>query len=434
VIIMTSAIIKKPSSSVPLFPSNVARKLSAIPLEKVTLYTSTWLMLFVLILLTIGCREGSSAGATAPKTAEGKKVRFVRASDATLARTVGVSGTLAAEEDVTLSLKVSGRVRDIDVDLGSIVKKGQPLARLEPTDFDLRVKQAEAALQQARVRLGLPLDGDNDNVSPEETGVVKQAAAVMEEARLTQNRMQSLWDQGLVPRSQVDDAVAGFRVAEARYQDALEEVRNRQAMLYQRRTEWEIAKKQLSDSVLTAPMDGAIRERLIAPGQFLAAGDPAFIMVRVHPLRLKLALPEREAPNIKQGQLVQVRVEGDAEVYSGHVARLSPSITTDNRTLMIEAEIPNEKGRLRPGSFAKADIVVRSGEKAIVIPASSVVTFAGLDKVISLDKDGRTLEKRVRVGRRSGELVEIVEGLASGDPVALQPGNLVGGELVQAIW
>ncbi len=223
-------------------------------------------------------------------------------------------------------------------------------------------------------------------------------------------------------------------MADARYQDALEEVRNRQALLYQRRTELEIAKKQLLDSVLRAPLDGAISERLISPGQFVAAGEPALILVRVHPLRLKLAVPEREAINIKKGQKVDVRVEGDANTYTGRIARLSPAIATDNRTLMIEAEIANEKGLLRPGSFARAEIIIESQQKTLLVPASSIVTFAGLDKVISLHKEGRTVEKRVKIGRRSGDRVEIVEGLAAGDPVALQPGNLVGGESVQALW
>jgi membrane fusion protein, multidrug efflux system len=246
--------------------------------------------------------------------------------------------------------------------------------------------------------------------------------------------MKSLWDQGLIPKSQMDDAVAGYQVADARYQDSLEEVRNRQALLYQRRTELEIAKKQLSDSVLTAPMDGSISGRLISPGQFLPAGEPAMVLVRVDPLRLKLAVPEREAASIRQNQQVNVRVEGDESVYSGHVARLSPAIATDNRTLMVEAEIGNAKNQLRPGSFARAEIVIQSQDKTLLVPASSIVTFAGLDKVISLDKQGHTLEKRVTVGRRAGEQVEIVEGLAAGDPVALQPGNLVGGESVQATW
>ncbi len=167
-------------------------------------YAAVCFILLSAFLSLIGCRGNGSAGATSTNSKNapaGKQVRFIRASDGMLARTIGVSGTLAAEEDVTLSLKVSGRVRDIHVDLGSSVTKGQELASLEPIDFDLRVRQAEAALQQARARLGLPIEGEQDAVEAVDTGVVRQAGAVKEQARLTQQRMQSLWEQGLVPRS-----------------------------------------------------------------------------------------------------------------------------------------------------------------------------------------------------------------------------------------
>lgn len=391
--------------------------------------------LFVLLILGVSCQSNTSAKNSREKTAKKPKtVRVIQAQEGKLARTVGVSGTLAAEEEVVLSLKVTGRVRDIYVDLGSRVRKGQALVKLEPADFQLRVQQADAALEQARARLGLQ-PGTQDtqsSVVPEDTGVVKQAEAVLEQARLTQERMTSLWNQGLIPRSQYDDAVAAFRVAEARYQDALDEVSNRQALLYQRKAELEIARKQHSDSVLTSPIDGAVQVRHISPGQFLAVGDPALTIVRVHPLRLKLAIPEREAPFIKMGQTVQVRVEGDQNAYYGKVARLSPALTTDNRTLMIEAEIPNEHGQLRPGSFAKAEIVVASEQPAVLVPKSAIVTFAGLDKVIAIEKN-ETVEKRVRTGRRTQDQVEILEGLKAGETIVIEPGNLVGGEPVNPV-
>src|SRR6185295_16148016 len=133
------------------------------------------------------------------------------------------------------------------------------------------------------------------------------------------------------------------------------------------------------------------------------------------------------------GQTVELRVEGDPELFTGRLARISPSISEDNRTLIVEAEVPNPKARLRPGAFARAEIVV-SGEKAkpaILVPASSVVSFAGVEKVIGV-KDGRATEAPVRTGRRDGERVEILSGLAPGDPVVVQPGNLVGGDRVKA--
>jgi RND family efflux transporter MFP subunit len=151
-----------------------------------------------------------------------------------------------------------------------------------------------------------------------------------------------------------------------------------------------------------------------------------FGLVRVHPLRLRVAVTERDASSVRVGQAVQVRLEGDPAVHAGRVARLSPSISEQNRTLVVEAEVANPNGRLRPGSFARAEIVVEADRTAVMVPTSTVVTFAGLEKVFVV-KDGKALEKRIRTGRRSGDRVEILEGVAAGELVVADPGSLVGG-------
>lgn len=375
-----------------------------------------------------GCSEGKAKAAQSE--ASGRQVKVARAEQGQLAREVTVTGTLAAEEEVTVSAKVSGRVGEIYVDLGARVRRGQVLARLEPEEFDLRVSQAEAAAEQARVRLGLqPEVADPSAIQAEDTALVKEAEAVLEKARLTQDRMTSLYEQGLVPKSQLDDAVAGYRVADARYQDALEEVRNRQAQLRQRYAELEIARQQQEDSILVSSLNGAVQERLITRGQYLSDGAPAFRLVNSHPLRLRLAVPERDSGGIRVGQKVRVQLEGDSASYFGRVARMSPAISSDNRTLAVEAEIPNEQGLLRPGSFARAAIVIESADTAILVPKECLVSFAGVDKVIAV-QENKAVEKRVRTGRRSGELVEIVEGLQAGEEVVISPGNLVNGDPV----
>ena len=111
-----------------------------------------------------------------------REVRVVPAAERALPRTVAATGTLAAEDQVTLSAKVAGRVESIDIDLGTRIRQGQPLARLDQTDFKLRVEQAEAALQQARARLGLSPAGKDEKVDPEQTAIVRQARAVLDEA------------------------------------------------------------------------------------------------------------------------------------------------------------------------------------------------------------------------------------------------------------
>jgi RND family efflux transporter MFP subunit len=345
---------------------------------------------------------------------------------------VGATGTLAAEDQVVLGAKVVGRLSEISVDLGSRVRKGQAIARIDANDYRLRVNRAEAALQQARVRLGLSPEGTSDSIDPEQTALVRQAAAVLKEARLTHDRMVELWDRKLIARAELDAAVSQLAVADGRYQDAIEEVRNRQGMLVQRRSELEIARQQLADTAIVSPLDGAVAERQASVGQYLAAGTPVVTLVRLDPLRLRLAVPEREAGMVRSGQAVELTVEGDPNKYRGRVARLSPAISENNRTLMIEAEVPNPQAILRPGSFAKADIVIDAGQQVVTVPRESIVTFAGIDKVLTVAQ-GKAVEKRVRTGRRIGEQVEIVEGIAAGERVVVQPGNLVGGQPVTIV-
>jgi len=320
-------------------------------------------------------------------------------------------------------------VAELLVDLGSRVRRRDTVARLDPTDARLRVEQALAALQQARVRLGLPAEGADDRVVPEQTSLARQARAVLEEAQLTRDRTEQLWQEGGIARAQLDAAVVALAVAEGRYQDALEEIRTRQALLLQRRSELALAHQQLADTVIASPIDGAVSERRTSVGEFLAAGAPVVTLVKLHPLRLRLAVSERDASAIRVGQAVRATVEGAPREARGRVARVSPAISEGNRTLLVEAEVHNEDALLRPGAFAKADIVVAGDVRVVTVPAASVVTFAGVEKVFTV-RDDRAVEVRVETGRRLGDQVEIVSGIVTGTRVVAQPGNLAAGQPV----
>jgi RND family efflux transporter MFP subunit len=391
------------------------------------------LLFLSLCLFAAGCGSDTSATASTqkanPRATKPREVRVVPAAEVRVPRTVGVTGTLAAEDQIVLSLKVTGRISELMVDLGSRVQKGQVVARLDSTDFRLRVEQARAALQQARARLGLAPDGTDDRIDPAETALVRQARAVLDEARLTRERFAKLSEQQLIAKAQLDSAVANAQVAEGRYQDAVEEVRNRQAILAQRRTELELARQALIDTELQAPADGMIRERRASVGEFLPAGAPVATLVKIHPLRLQLAVPERTAGGLRVGQEVRVSVDGDPGVHAGRLVRLSPSIQELNRTLTVEAEVPNPAGAIRPGAFARAEIVIAADQPAVFVPVSSIVVFAGIEKVLTV-RDGKVQERRVVTGRREKDRVEIMEGLRAGEPVVVEPGNLVDGQPV----
>lgn len=377
----------------------------------------------------LGCGSRPAASAQARDTADAPPaVTVATVSAKPILNTITVAGTLAAEEQVMLSLRVAGRLDELLVDLGSPVRKGQVIARLMPTDFELRLQQAEAALQQARARLGLPVEGDDDRVDPAQTGLVRQAEATRVEARNQRDRIATFVTRGISARADLDTANATLEIAEARYQDALEEVRNRQAVLAQRRSEVALARQALDDTVLRSPLDGIVRERMAVAGEFRAAGTPVVTVVRQDPLRLQLAVPERRSAEVVVGQVVRVSIEGDPTVHDGRIVRVSPSIAEGTRTLAIEAAVPNPEGRLRSGAFARADIVVNEAP-GLVVPQSAVVTFAGVEKVLTIE-DGTARERRIRTGRRTGDDIEILDGVTAGTVVIVNGGAVADGTAV----
>ena len=401
-------------------------------MRRILTWTIPWIAGAGIVGLLAGCGRGYSSSPpakTAPQQqARPRPVKTIRASLAPQERVVKAFGGLAALDRATLSTKVSGRLESIAVDLGAVVGQGERIAQIEPQDYKLKVQQAEAMLTQARVRVGLPLTGTNDNIESEETSTVRQARAVLDEQRAERDRVAKLSEQGILSKSELETAESSYKVAASRYQDALDEVRNRQATIAQRRAELEIARQQLADTSIHAPFAGTIQERRANLGEYLSEGTPLVTLVRMNPLRLRLEIPERDAPAIRAGQKVRLTIEGDTNQYHGEIKRLSPVIEDQNRMLRAEADVANP-GELRPGSFARAEIIVNDKAMAIALPRNTVVTFAGIEKVFVV-QEGKAMEKIVATGRPARDTVEILEGIHVGDLVILEPGNLQSGQPV----
>jgi len=380
--------------------------------------------------LVVSCTPSGTSRGRDPATAPPRLVETVPVARRALERTVTVTGSLAALDRATLTMKVPGRLCEIAMDLGSPVRTGDLIAQVEPRDYELRVQQAEAALAQARAALGLPPEGTNDLLALESTSPVREAKAVFNEATRNRERVQSLAKEKIASDSELDTVEASFVVASNRLVKAFEEGRGRQAALAQRRAELELARQQLADTTLRAPFTGAVEARQASLGEFIATGTPIVTLVRTDPLRLRLEVPERKAPAVRAGQTVRFHVDGDTNHFTARLTRLSPAIREGDRMLMVEADVPGAEALLRPGAFVRAEIIIAPEDPGLTVPLSALIVFAGLEKVVTV-QDGQALEKTVATGRRGFDWVEIVAGLKIGDPVVVNPGNLRTGEPVR---
>ena len=378
-------------------------------------------LLFALLLLAAmltACSGGKSANAKADQKHEAEAIAIEVATVPVLERStrrgIEVVGSLEAEDEVTISSQASGNLEEIGVDVGTPVSRGQAIGRIDSRELRLKVEQAEAALRQAEARLGVE---PGQRIDPQKQPDVVQAKAGLERARYDWTAAQKLVDQGAISRQQLDVAQRAFEQAEARYQSALENVRNLEAVLAEKRASLDLSRKQLNDSAIISPLSGIVKEKLASRGEYLQPGKPVATIVQINPLRLRLEVPEAFAASISRGQSVTLKVDAFADrEFQGQIKRINPSVDEKNRSLIAEAEVPNPNGLLRPGMFVRAQVVSKTEGMAMMVPDRAVVSLAGVNKVFVVE-GARAVERQVKIGTRDGSLVEILEGVRVGERV-----------------
>ena len=376
--------------------------------------------LFVSLLALLASCTGPYSGqpVAAKEQQPALKVKTERVTVTNIPEIVTANGELFAEEQATVTLKVPGRVLRLLVDLGTQVAAGQVIAELDPQDQLLRVKQTEAAMEQTRARLGIS-GRKGDDIKPEDTAMVQEAEAQVKEARFIFDTTSRLQKEGVVSKIDLEKAQVRRMASEAHRQTVIEGVIQLRAVLVERQAVLAMARQYMDDLIIRAPFPGAVTKRLTSIGEYLPANAPVATLVRQNPVRIRLEVPERLAPKIRAGQRIDISLGGGAVRRSGRVVRLSPAIEAQNRSLLLEGELPKADGALRPGTIVEATIIVNPNAEGIAAPANAMISFAGTERMFVV-KDGKLDERLIRTARRlPGERIEVVEGLKSGDTLVL---------------
>ena len=365
--------------------------------------------------LAAGCDRTTSAAV--PTDAPPQAVVVVNVETHELRRSIDVVGTLAADEEVTVSSEVEGRVLRIAADLGDRVTAGQPLVVLDPEKLQYRLDQQRAALGRAMARYGV---ADLSVALPaiEGTPDVQRAAAELELAGQAFRRATELHRQSLLPQQQMDDADAMLKAKKAAYESALQGSRNLRADIDAERANLKLAEAALRDATIRAPFDAFVQRRLVSPGEFVKTQTAVMSLVKVDPLKLRAEVPEKMAPWVKVGQSLTLAVEAmpGADI-TGQIARLSPAVNPQTRSFPLEGRVPNPDGRLKPGGFARVHIVTDLVEHVLTVPAVALQYRYGVNRVFVVRGD-RLHATEIKIGDRVGERVEVIGGVTAGQPIA----------------
>jgi RND family efflux transporter MFP subunit len=356
-----------------------------------------------------------AAATTAPAAPAPIEVTTATAILRTAPQKVEVVGSLAADEEVIVAAQAEGELASLSVDFGSFVQQGQVIAQLDQRNAQLKVEQAQATLNQTLARLGMK---EGEKFDPQQNADVRVVKSQLDWAKMDLDRSTRLVENGDISRSVYDQAVIAHRTAEARYQAATDLIRQQLALVEQQRAALALAKKEVGDTVVKAPISGAVKEKHASRGSYLQKNGKIVTIVRINPLRVRAEIPEASAGAVRTGQTTSFRVDSFPDrTFTARIVRIGPSLNEQTRALTIEAEVGNPGNLLRPGMFARSEVVVNPRASAVYVPAKGVQYVAGLSKVFVIE-NGQTVERIVKTGASEGDLIEILDGVQEGENVA----------------
>lgn len=323
-------------------------------------------------------RPGPAPGAPPDPLLEFQQSDLYIVEPAPLERTLPLTGTLSPLVEASLKAKVAGELLEVTVREGGSVRKGEIVARIDPTEVEARVAARQADVEAARAQL----------VWAEKNRATQKA--LLEKSFISQNAFDNV-------QSSHDVAAAKLRAAEA---------------------DLVVAKKSLGDAVLTAPFSGIAAQRHARPGERVALDAKVITIVDLGRLELGAAVPSADIAQVRVGQKVAFRVDGFGErEFAGRVERINPATDAGSRAITVYAVIDNPGGVLRAGMFAQGVLSLGRTEGVLAIPASAVREQAGQTYVYAL-VDGTVRRKSVKVAPADASArFQVADGLAPGDRI-----------------
>jgi len=396
----------------------------------------TYLLFLLAPLLTIGLISACSRSKGQPNNASASAsptvaidVTTTAAISRQLPRFFEATGSLAADVQTDIQPQTAGKIVAVGVDMGSAVRKGQMLVRIEDADLKLRVDQsvaqldsAKAGVRQAEEKIGLR---PNQQFDPAKVAEVSAAQANYDLAEKNFARAGKLVESGDISRAEFDQRKSQRDSLRQVYESTIAQARQNYAAVMVARTnvtnaqtQVDLARRTLAYTTVTAPIDGYVSERPVDVGAYVSTTTRVATIVKTNPLWIRMDIPEQAVTQIKNGQAVSLTTSSWPDrSFSGRIRRISPNVTAASRTLTVEAEIDNGGGALKPGQFGTARILLPQTEAAVLVPQRALRTVSGSTYVYVI-KNGHAEQRLVQAGQLESDLVEIKSGVAADELVA----------------
>jgi HlyD family secretion protein len=352
-------------------------------------------------LLLAGCSAKPEAEVAPTVT-----VQLDAAEKEPIQRKVIADATIYPRDQAAIVPKVSAPVVKFYVDRGSKVKAGQLLAELENKDLTAAQMKSQGGYAQAEAAYQAQLQK-----APQDLKLAKEQ---LDAAQKVYDSRVALFKEGAVSAKDVDDASVALTQARNQYELAQKQsdLKVAEGQLNAAKGDTASAQAELSYTRITSPIDGVITDRPIYPGETAPTGSPILTVMDLSQVVARAHIAQTEAAILKVGDPATISVPGQSPDVKGKVTLVSPALDPNSTTVEVWVQAPNPDGRLRPGTSVHVAMVGQTVPDAIVVPAAALLTAPdGVTSVITLDGDNVPHKKKVKVGIRDGQNVQITDGL-----------------------
>jgi RND family efflux transporter MFP subunit len=346
-------------------------------------------------------------------------------------KTLRVTGSLVADELSNVASNVNGIVVEVRVDRGSVVKKGEVMVQLDPTDPKNKLSEGLALVEELKAKLSLD---DSKPFVAEEQPEVKLAKASWDLAVSRRKRAENLLPQKAISVDEFEQIRAESECAEQRYQQAILQIKQTYQSYKTNVAKLSAMRKAVADTSIAAPFDGVVVEKHVALGEQVTGGfiaSKVITVVKSSPLRVSLTVPQQHIGAIEPGQTVHFQADSfPGKTFEGKVRYISPVVTNDTRSLVVEAMTPNADGVLRPGLFITAEMELPEQQSQFYVPLAAVEKMGESARVFVV-RDGGVREQVVALGKSDDRRIEITSGLQGNERIVCNPEKVREGAVVR---
>jgi HlyD family secretion protein len=349
---------------------------------------------------------------------------------ASISQVVSADAVVFPVEQAVITPKITSTIKSFAVQRGSKVQKGQLLAVLENADLNAALDQSKGEFQQAEAAY----DTQTGAGLPQELQKATLNASVAKSALDAQQKVydsrKSLFDQGALPRRDLDAAEVGLEQARGQYQVAqrqlddlkrlgqAESLKSATGQLGAAKGKYLGAEAQLSYSEIRSPIDGVITDRPLYPGEMAAASQPLLTVMNTSKLIAKAHISQTDAAALHVGDEAEIAAPGSDDPVKARVSLISPALDTGSSTIEVWFEVRKPPSNLRPGMTVRVEATAKSEKGVLVIPAAALLKNSdGADYVLLAGSDDHAHQQLVKIGVRNADSVEITDGVKEGDSV-----------------